>query len=39
MPCDHCLGFAAVHVIGDRADDVDVRLNFTLTDTGEQWTL
>ncbi|WP_410874583.1 alkyl/aryl-sulfatase [Nocardia sp. A7] len=39
MPTDLVFDFAAVHVIGEKAADADVRMNFTLTDTGEKWTL
>jgi alkyl sulfatase BDS1-like metallo-beta-lactamase superfamily hydrolase len=42
MPTDLLLDFAAVHVIGDIAADVDIRINITIdgTDsTAEHWTL
>ena len=42
MPIDILFDFAAVHVNGERAADVDVRIDFTFTDAGdagETWTM
>jgi alkyl sulfatase BDS1-like metallo-beta-lactamase superfamily hydrolase len=39
MPVDLLFDFAAVHVIGEKAADVDVSINITVTDKGEQWTM
>ena len=41
MPTELLFDFAAVHVVADRAADVNVRINVTITggDAGEQWTM
>ncbi len=39
MPTGLLFDFAAVHVIGEKAGDVDLRINVTITDSGEQWTM
>lgn len=39
MPAELLFDFAAVHVIGDKAAEVDIRVNVTITDTDEQWTM
>ena len=39
MPLDILFDFAAVHVIGDKAADTDVRIDFTFTDLDETWTV
>jgi alkyl sulfatase BDS1-like metallo-beta-lactamase superfamily hydrolase len=38
MPVDLLFDFTAVHVVGEKAADVDVRINVTFTDTGDEWT-
>ena len=39
MPTDLLFDFAAIHVIGEKAADVDVRINVTITDRNEKWTM
>ncbi|MFG2596228.1 alkyl/aryl-sulfatase [Streptomyces sp. NPDC048462] len=39
MPIDILFDFAAVHVIGERAADVDLRIGFRFTDLDETWTM
>ncbi|MFI5500426.1 alkyl/aryl-sulfatase [Nocardia asteroides] len=39
MPIDILFDFVAVHVIGDKAAEVDVRVNLDFTDADEQWTM
>ena len=39
MPIDILFDFAAVHVIGDKAADVDLRIDFDFTDLDETWTM
>lgn len=39
MPTDLLFDFAAVHVIGERAADIDIRINITIADTDERWTM
>ncbi|MEV6063536.1 alkyl/aryl-sulfatase [Nocardia asteroides] len=39
MPIDILFDFVAVHVIGDKAAELDVRVNLDFTDAGEQWTM
>lgn len=39
MPIDLLIDFAAVHVIGEKAADVDLSFNISLTDLGEEWNL
>lgn len=39
MPTDLLLDFAAVHVIGEKAAEVELRINITITETGEQWAM
>jgi alkyl sulfatase BDS1-like metallo-beta-lactamase superfamily hydrolase len=38
MPVDILFDFAAVHVIGEQAAKVDLRVDFAFTDLGETWT-
>ena len=37
MPIHLLFDFAGVHLIGERANDLDVRVNFTFSDFGEQY--
>lgn len=39
MPADLLFDFAAVHVIGEKAAEADLRMNLTITDADEQWTM
>lgn len=39
MPIDILFDFAAVHVIGERAADVDLRIGFRFTDLDETWSM
>jgi alkyl sulfatase BDS1-like metallo-beta-lactamase superfamily hydrolase len=39
MPIDLLFDFMAVHVIGDKAAAIDIRLNITFDDTGDEWTM
>ncbi len=39
MPIDLLFDFAAVHIIGDQAATVDIRVNFTFTDSGQNWAM
>lgn len=39
MPADLLFDFAAVHVIGDKAADADLRINLTFTDSDDEWTM
>jgi linear primary-alkylsulfatase len=39
MPIGLLFDFVAVHVIGERAADVDVRINCTFTDSDSDWTM
>ncbi|MER5948472.1 alkyl sulfatase dimerization domain-containing protein [Streptomyces sp. NPDC001904] len=39
MPIGLLFDFAGVHVVGERAADVDVRINFTFMDSGDRWTM
>jgi alkyl sulfatase BDS1-like metallo-beta-lactamase superfamily hydrolase len=39
MPIDILFDFAAVHVVGDRAADADLRISFVFTDLDETWTV
>jgi linear primary-alkylsulfatase len=39
MPIDLLFDFMAVHVIGDRAAAIDIRMNVTFDDTGDEWTM
>ena len=39
MPVEILSDFAAVHVIGGRAADADLRIDFTFTDLGQTWTV
>ena len=39
MPIDLLFDFMAVHVIGDKAAAIDIRLNVTFDDTGDEWTM
>lgn len=38
MPIDLLFDFVGVHVIGEKAAAIDIRLNLTFTDAGEDWT-
>lgn len=39
MPIDILFDFAAVHMIGDEAAKVDLRIDFAFTDLDETWTV
>lgn len=39
MPIDLLFDFAGVHVIGEKAAAVDLRINFTFTDFDDEWTM
>ena len=39
MPVDLLFDFAGVHIIGEQAGDIDLRINFTFNDVNEQWTM
>lgn len=39
MPLDILFDFVAVHVIGDKAADADIRIDFDFTDQAAQWTM
>ncbi|WUW23110.1 MBL fold metallo-hydrolase [Streptomyces sp. NBC_01463] len=39
MPVGILFDFAAVHLIGDKAADADLRIDFHFTDTDETWTM
>ncbi len=39
MPLDILFDFAGVHIIGDKATDTDVRIDFTFTDLDQTWTV
>lgn len=39
MPIHLLFDFAAVHVIGDKAADADLRIDFTFTDYDQTWTM
>ncbi|WP_327149821.1 alkyl/aryl-sulfatase [Nocardia sp. NBC_01329] len=39
MPIDILFDFVAVHIVGDRADGVDITIALDFTDLGEQWTM
>ncbi|TCK00902.1 alkyl/aryl-sulfatase [Nocardia alba] len=39
MPIDILFDFVSVHVIGEKAADIEVRMNLDFTDAGEQWTM
>lgn len=39
MPIDILFDFAAVHVIGDKAAGVNIRIDFTFTDLEQTWTV
>lgn len=38
MPIDILFDFAAIHLIGDKAADVALRVDFAFSDQGETWT-
>ncbi|WP_370617693.1 alkyl/aryl-sulfatase [Mumia qirimensis] len=38
MPMDQLFDFAAIHVVGERAADVDLRIGIVVNDTDERWT-
>ncbi|MFD4351731.1 alkyl/aryl-sulfatase [Nocardia sp. NPDC058518] len=39
MPIDILFDFVSVHIIGDKAADVDLRIDLDFTDHDEQWTM
>ncbi len=39
MPLDILFDFAGVHIIGDKAVDTDLRIDFTFTDVDQTWTV
>ena len=39
MPIDILFDFVAVHIIGDKAADADLRIDFHFTDDDAQWTM
>jgi alkyl sulfatase BDS1-like metallo-beta-lactamase superfamily hydrolase len=39
MPIGLLFDFAAVHLIGDKASDLDLRINLTFTGSGGDWTM
>jgi alkyl sulfatase BDS1-like metallo-beta-lactamase superfamily hydrolase len=39
MPIDILFDFAAIHIIGDKAADADLRIDFTFTDHNQTWTM
>jgi alkyl sulfatase BDS1-like metallo-beta-lactamase superfamily hydrolase len=39
MPIDILFDFAAVHLIGDKAAQADLRIDFTFTDHNQTWTM
>ena len=39
MPIDILFDFAAIHVIGDKAADTDLRIDFHFSDSDETWTM
>ncbi|WP_216911572.1 alkyl/aryl-sulfatase [Nocardia noduli] len=39
MPIDLLFDYLGVHIIGDRAADVDIRINVTFADGGGDWTM
>ncbi len=39
LPTDILFDFAAIHVIGEKAAEVDIRINITVTDKDEKWTV
>ncbi|MDF3310547.1 alkyl sulfatase dimerization domain-containing protein [Rhodococcus sp. T2V] len=39
MPLDILFDFAAVHVIGEKAADADIRIDFSFTDEHAHWTM
>ena len=39
MPLDVLFDFAAVHLIGDKAADAHLRVDFTFTDLDQTWTV
>ncbi|MGW5454049.1 alkyl/aryl-sulfatase [Nocardia sp. NPDC003979] len=39
MPIEILFDFVAVHIIGEKAAQVDLRMDFDFTDVGEQWTM
>ncbi|GGV48652.1 alkyl sulfatase [Kitasatospora herbaricolor] len=39
MPIDILFDFAAVHLVGDKAADADLRVDFRFTDLDETWTM
>jgi len=39
MSIDILFDFAAVHLIGDKASEADIRIDFAFTDLGQTWTV
>ncbi|MGW6728058.1 alkyl sulfatase dimerization domain-containing protein [Nocardia sp. NPDC055029] len=39
MPIEILFDFVSVHIIGEKAASVDLRMDFDFTDAGEQWTM
>lgn len=39
MPIDLLFDYAGVHIVGEKADDADISINFTFTDSGQEWTM
>jgi alkyl sulfatase BDS1-like metallo-beta-lactamase superfamily hydrolase len=39
MPIDLLFDFAGVHIIGERAADIDIRINLTFEGSGGDWTM
>jgi alkyl sulfatase BDS1-like metallo-beta-lactamase superfamily hydrolase len=39
MPIDLLFDFVGVHIIGDKAAAIDIRINATFTDSGEDWAM
>ncbi|MGW5575788.1 alkyl/aryl-sulfatase [Nocardia thailandica] len=39
MPIDLLFDYLGVHVVGERAAEVDLRINTTFSDLGEEWTM
>ena len=39
LPIDLLFDFAGVHIIGEKASEVDFRINFTFAEHGDEWTM
>lgn len=39
LPADLLFDFVAVHIIGEKVGDLDLRVNLTFTDSGDEWTM